>query len=99
VEAQRPGRLAQRPADLAELLRTAGQGALEPVWDRVASLPMPLLAIAGERDARYVAAAERLASLAPRGRAAVVPDAGHAAHLEQPGFVADLVLAALDGGN
>ncbi|MEA2473087.1 MAG: 2-succinyl-6-hydroxy-2,4-cyclohexadiene-carboxylate synthase [Thermoleophilaceae bacterium] len=99
VEAQRPGRLAQRPADLAELLRSAGQGALEPVWDRVASLPMPLLAIAGERDARYVAAAERLAALAPLGRAAKVPAAGHAAHLERPGLVAELVLEALDGGN
>jgi pimeloyl-ACP methyl ester carboxylesterase len=91
VEAQRAGRLSHSPADLARLLRSAGQGALEPVWDRIPSLPMPLLAIAGERDARYMAAAERLASLAPRGRAASVPEAGHAAHLEQPRAVADMV--------
>jgi len=90
VEAQRPGRLSHSPADLARLLRSAGQGALEPVWDQIPSLPMPLLAIAGERDARYMAAAERLASLAPRGRAASVPEAGHAAHLEQPRAVADM---------
>ena len=32
VEAQRPGRLSQDPRALALLLRTAGQGALEPVW-------------------------------------------------------------------
>ena len=97
VEAQRAGRLAQRPADLAALLRSAGQGALEPVWDRVASLPMPLLALAGELDSRYVAAAERLARLAPRGRTAVVPGAGHAAHLERPDLVAQLVLELLAG--
>ena len=32
VEAQRPGRLSHDPRSLALLLRTAGQGALEPVW-------------------------------------------------------------------
>jgi 2-succinyl-6-hydroxy-2,4-cyclohexadiene-1-carboxylate synthase len=95
VEAQRAGRLSHRPGDLAALLRTAGQGAFEPVWDRIPSLPMPLLAIAGETDARYAAAADRLAALAPRGRATVVPGTGHAAHLERPDLVADLVLAAL----
>ena len=99
VEAQRPGRLSHRPGDLAALLRSAGQGALEPVWERVPSFAAPLVAVAGERDARYVEAARRLAALAPRGRAAVVPGAGHAAHLERPSLVADLVLAALaDGG-
>lgn len=91
VQGQRAGRLAQRPADLAALLRTAGQGAIEPFWDSIQSLPMPLLAIAGERDTSYVEAAERLAALAPRGRAAIVPDAGHAAHLERPDAVAELV--------
>lgn len=95
VEAQRPLRLAHRPADLASLLRTAGQGAMEPVWDRIPSLSMPLLAIAGERDTRYADLAARLAELAPRGRSAAVPAAGHAAHLEQPERVAQLVLDSL----
>ena len=36
VEEQRPGRLAQDPRALALLLRTAGQGALDPVWQRLA---------------------------------------------------------------
>ena len=92
VEAQRPGRLSHDPRDLAALLRTAGQGAPPPVWDRIAALPAPLLAIAGERDERYAEAARRLAGLAPRGRAELVPDAGHAAHLEQPDAVARLLL-------
>jgi 2-succinyl-6-hydroxy-2,4-cyclohexadiene-1-carboxylate synthase len=95
IEAQRPGRLSHDPAGLADLLRTAGQGALTPVWDRVPAIAAPLLAIAGERDPTYVAAAERLAALAPRGRAATVPDAGHAAHLEQPEAVAELFLGTL----
>jgi 2-succinyl-6-hydroxy-2,4-cyclohexadiene-1-carboxylate synthase len=95
VAAQRPGRLSHRPYDLASLLRSAGQGALEPVWCRIPSLPMPLLAIAGEHDGRYVAAASRLAELAPRGRSAVIAGAGHAAHLERPGEVANLILDPL----
>ena len=96
VEAQRPGRLSHRPPALARLLRSAGQGALEPVWDRIPSLPMPLLAMAGERDVRYADAARRLAELAPRGRAELLPGAGHTAHLEEPGLTARLLLAFLD---
>ena len=95
VAAQRPGRLAHRPHDLATLLRSAGQGAVEPVWDAIPSIEAPLLAIAGERDERYVAAAARLAELAPGGRSHVVAGAGHAAHLERPAEVAGAILDVL----
>ena len=88
VAAQRDDRLTHEPARLAALLRSGGQGALEPVWDAVPSLPMPLLALAGARDIPYAAAAERLAALAPKGRGHAVSAAGHAAHLEQPAEVA-----------
>ena len=91
VAAQRADRLARDPARLAELLRSAGQGALEPVWDRLAELDTPLLALAGERDPHYRDAAQRMALLAPRGEAAVVPGAGHAAHLERPAAAAALL--------
>ena len=53
VEAQKPGRLAQDPRSLALILRTAGQGVLEPVWGRLSSLDVPVLALAGDRDQRY----------------------------------------------
>jgi 2-succinyl-6-hydroxy-2,4-cyclohexadiene-1-carboxylate synthase len=96
VAAQRPGRLAHDPADLARLLHSAGQGALEPVWDRLRDLPTPLLAIAGERDHDYARAAERMAALAPAGEAALVAGAGHAAHLERPDRVARLIEGFLD---
>ena len=96
VEAQRPARLSQDPRSLALLLRTAGQGALDPVWDHLRTLDLPLLAIAGARDEGYTAAAKRLAHVAPKGRAAIVEDAGHAAHLQQPQAVADLLTGFLD---
>lgn len=96
VEAQRPGRLSHDPRLLATLLRSAGQGALPGIWDDLSRLPIPVLALAGERDERYVAAARRIALLAPRGDALPVMGAGHAAHLECPEKVAALVLEFLD---
>jgi len=96
VEAQRPGRLSQDPRSLALLLRTAGQGTLEPVWHDLRSLELPLLAIAGARDDGYTRAAKRIASTAPNGRAAIVENAGHAPHLQRPDEVADLVTEFLD---
>lgn len=96
VAAQRADRLSHEPARLATLLRSAGQGALAPVWDRFPELDVPLLALAGERDRTYVAAAERMAALAPRGRALAIPGAGHAAHLEQPDAFCAALLEFLD---
>jgi 2-succinyl-6-hydroxy-2,4-cyclohexadiene-1-carboxylate synthase len=96
AEAQRAGRLAHSPADLARLLRSAGQGALEPIWDELPSLRMPVLALAGEHDGTYAAAAERIASLVPRGSFGVIGGAGHAAHLEAPGVVRDQILRFVD---
>ena len=96
IEAQRPGRLAQDPRSLATLLRTAGQGAVEPVWERLHALDLPLLALAGEGDERYKDIARRMARTARRGGAAVVEGAGHAAHLQHPQEVATLLLQFLD---
>ena len=96
VAAQRPGRLSHDPGELAGLLRSAGQGAFPPVWARLNSLRCPLLAVAGERDAPYAAAARRMAEVAPRGRARLIPGAGHAAHLEAPEATAAALLELLD---
>ncbi|HZB06815.1 MAG TPA: alpha/beta hydrolase, partial [Thermoleophilaceae bacterium] len=96
VEEQRPGRLSHEPRDLALILRTAGQGVLEPVWHELRALELPLLAIAGARDDGYTAAAKRIASLAPRARAASVENAGHAPQLQQPEVVAELIAEFLD---
>jgi pimeloyl-ACP methyl ester carboxylesterase len=91
IEAQRPGRLAQEPANLARLLRTAGQGVLEPVWHELLTLELPLLALAGARDEGYTRAAGQIAEMAPNARAAVVEEAGHAPQLQQPERVAELI--------
>ena len=96
VDEQRPGRLSHDPRSLALLLRTAGQGILEPVWHDMRALEVPLLAVAGARDEGYTAAAKRIARVAPNARAAIVEEAGHAAHLQQPAAVAALITGFLD---
>jgi 2-succinyl-6-hydroxy-2,4-cyclohexadiene-1-carboxylate synthase len=77
-------------AGMASSLRLAGTGTQEPLWDRLAELDMPVLVVAGERDAKFRALGERLvASIGANAALAIVPAAGHAAHLEQPeAFVA-----------
>jgi 2-succinyl-6-hydroxy-2,4-cyclohexadiene-1-carboxylate synthase len=96
VDEQRPGRLSHDPRSLALLLRTAGQGTLDPVWHELRSLKVPLLAIAGARDDGYSAAAKRIASTAPNARAAIVEEAGHAPQLQQPTAMAELITEFLE---
>ena len=96
VDEQRPGRLSHDPRSLALLLRTAGQGVLEPVWHELRSLELQLLALAGVRDDGYTRAAKRIGSTAPNGRVAIVENAGHAPHLQRPDEVAALIAEFLD---
>ena len=96
VEAQKPGRLAQDPRSLALILRTAGQGVLEPVWGRLSSLDVPVLVLAGDRDQRYSEAARRIAREVPDGRAEIIEHAGHAPQLQQPDAVARVLADFLD---
>ena len=57
----------------------------------------PVLVMAGEDDERYAAIAARTAAaIGPNATAALVPGAGHSAHLEQPERFAALVLGWLD---
>lgn len=83
-EQQRPGRLTHDPEQLARLLRSAGQGASPPVWDRLQELTMPVLLTAGDQDRRYADAAGRMAERMPNARVRLVTGAGHAPQLEAP---------------
>ena len=81
-------RLRQTPAGLAAALRGLGTGAMEPLWDRLAGLSVPVTLVVGERDAKFRAIAARMAAALPDAELVTVPGAGHAAHLEAPGAVA-----------
>jgi 2-succinyl-6-hydroxy-2,4-cyclohexadiene-1-carboxylate synthase len=93
VRAQlRAQRLANSPVGLANSLRGMGAGAQEPLYDRLPDLSMPVLLIAGALDEKYRVLAQTMAANIPRARAAIVPGAGHAVHLEQPTAFEELVL-------
>ena len=91
AEAARRDRLRNEAAGLAASLRGLGQGALEPVWDRLAELSMPVALCVGERDARYRKIAERMATRIADVSVVVIPAAGHAAHLEAPALIATAI--------
>lgn len=103
-------RLGNTASGLASSLRLCGTGAQASLWPVLAELTMPVLVMAGERDAKFIDLGRRLSATigtaAGRSRGpgrtgrpdagaefAIVPDAGHAAHLEQP----DAFLALLTG--
>ncbi|BAS28265.1 2-succinyl-6-hydroxy-2,4-cyclohexadiene-1-carboxylate synthase [Limnochorda pilosa] len=95
---QRRQRLACRAEGLAASLRGMGTGVHEPLWSRLPEVEAPTLLLAGALDPKFTALAARMAARLPRARAEVVPEAGHAVHLEQPGIFARHVRAFLDEG-
>ncbi|MBE0607875.1 MAG: alpha/beta fold hydrolase, partial [Dehalococcoidia bacterium] len=89
----RAGRLGCDRTGLANSLRGMGTGAQEPLYGRLSELAMPVLAMAGELDTRYTELAHELAAAIPCGRSAVAPNAGHAAHIENPEWCAEQATA------
>ena len=94
--AQRSERLRNSAAGLASSLRLCGTGTQEPLWDRLAALPCPVLAMAGSDDIRFASHALRMARLVPHGVASLVPGGGHAVHLAQPEQAGRIVRHWLD---
>jgi 2-succinyl-6-hydroxy-2,4-cyclohexadiene-1-carboxylate synthase len=93
-EAARHDRLRNTPRGLAQALRGLGTGALPSVWERLGELPMPVMLVVGERDIRFRTIAEEMAETIPDAQVVVVPDAGHAVHLEAPAAVAQAIAAS-----
>src|SRR5450755_628529 len=90
-------RLRSTPAGLAAALRGLGTGALDPVWDRLGELAMPVTLLVGERDEKVTAIGERMAASMPRARLERAAGAGHAVHLEAPELVAAAIAGAVPG--
>jgi 2-succinyl-6-hydroxy-2,4-cyclohexadiene-1-carboxylate synthase len=84
-------RLRHTPAGLAAALRGLGTGTMEPLWERLGELRIPVTVAAGERDARFLALAQRMEKAIAGARIVTIPGAGHAAQLEQPEAVAALL--------
>jgi pimeloyl-ACP methyl ester carboxylesterase len=61
---------------------------MEPLWERLGELTLPVTLVVGERDAKFRALGERMTARLPDARLVVVPGAGHAVQLEAPEAVA-----------
>lgn len=77
-----------RPEALAAVLRGVGSGEMEPLWDRLPELTMPVTVLAGDRDAKFLALGERMVGLLSGAELVIVPG-GHGLPLENPAAVAD----------
>jgi 2-succinyl-6-hydroxy-2,4-cyclohexadiene-1-carboxylate synthase len=69
---------------LADSLRHAGTGTQGWLGSRLAELTVPTTVVAGAKDLKFIAEAERLGEYVHHASISVVLEAGHAAHLERP---------------
>jgi 2-succinyl-6-hydroxy-2,4-cyclohexadiene-1-carboxylate synthase len=83
-EGERAIRAANTTDGLAASLLAFGPGTQEPLWERLGEVQAPTLLVAGANDATYRAHADAMARRLRSATIAVVPDAGHAVHLENP---------------
>lgn len=69
---------------VVEALRRWSPGVLPPLAPRLREITIPILWIAGERDAKYVAEAERAVKLLPNATLWICPNAAHRVPWEEP---------------
>ena len=91
LAASRAQRLRNSAAGLTKSLRAAGTGVMTPLHDGLKSCPVPTVFVVGAQDPKFTWIAVELAARMPEAEIAVVDDAGHAAHIEQPDAVAAVV--------
>ncbi|MGO9761157.1 MAG: alpha/beta fold hydrolase [Solirubrobacteraceae bacterium] len=82
-----------RPDALAAVLRGIGAGEMQPLWDRLGELAMPVTVLVGERDARYVTLGRRMVERLGEAELIVVAG-GHGLPLENPRGVSGALATA-----
>jgi len=95
-DAVRRQRLTNDASSLAGALRHLSVGGQDALLDRLPTVDVPTLLVAGALDAAYCRHAASMAVALPRSRVVIVADAGHAVHLEQPTVFASTVRDFLD---
>ena len=85
-------------AGLAASLRSMGTGTQEPLWASLPHVHHPALFLVGALDEKFAAIAERMAAAwGGPAELSIVPNAGHAVHLERPDEVAARIATFLGG--
>lgn len=100
LERSRAERLRNRPHGLASSLRGMGTGAMTPL--DLTGLKIPTCFVAGAEDKKFVALARGYSERLDGARVEIIPEAGHAAHTENPkafGRVAREFFARIDASS
>jgi pimeloyl-ACP methyl ester carboxylesterase len=80
---------------IAHGLRHLGAGTMDPMWDRLSDLAMPVGVVWGARDVKYERVGQLLARVIPNAVPQEVPRSGHAIPLEQPVALASAIESVL----
>jgi pimeloyl-ACP methyl ester carboxylesterase len=67
------------------------------VIDSLPSIAVPTLVLVGSKDEQFIAPSDYMAAKIPGATKVVIPDAGHAANIDQPEAFNQAVLHFLDG--
>ena len=95
-DASRRQRLKNDAHGLANSLRGSGTGSQPSLWRKLNEITSPTLILAGEEDSKFRSLAVRLNSGINKSGIVVVPESGHACHLENPNFTLEAIEAFLD---
>jgi 2-succinyl-6-hydroxy-2,4-cyclohexadiene-1-carboxylate synthase len=83
------------PAWVAKILKELSPGRQPSLWEKLGSLPMPVMLVAGGLDAKYAELAARVGSQIPEATVEIIPEVGHNVHLENPGQFSEVVTVFL----
>jgi len=82
-----------RAGFVAHCLRTLGTGTMEPMWDRLGELRMPIALVTGTTDTKFESIALRMLERIRSDAVHVRLEGGHALPLETPGVLAGYLTA------
>ncbi len=86
----RADQLRNSPNAVAAALRGIGTGEMQPLWERLRELRMPVTIVTGERDIKFHSLGRRMAESFPRATI-VIARGGHVLPLENPTAVAEAI--------
>ena len=76
-------RLSNTPVGLAKSLEGGGTGAMPPIWSKLATVRVPVLLLAGEKDVKYVSIAKEMKrEMLGNSTLLLMKNSGHAPHVE-----------------
>lgn len=90
-QASKSLRFENSPDGMAASLRNCGTGSQEPLWDKLSTLRVPVLVIAGTQDEKFTAIGKRMVEAIGSSARFVGIEGGHAVHLQNPKVTAAVV--------